>query len=295
MQLTANELFNDNGKVAQQWAHFIVGERVIKQPSHGLRFTRQSTYIQRALTIKQGLKAGVYITLSHTRDTTGTNSIKSIQVTPVYLDTVVNWSAEGEQAFHWSQIFIEWDLLNQVTGELPHKAEHFFERVTSFHTDTGDSLELLPTTAIRSDFTAVLSQESKGLALAGKLYGLIFQIIEHIQINHHLAHCEGCQHKLFKSQNLLESRPKLTSKELARLCGLTQTAIEIGYPLIIGMTLEEYQIEVAIRKALTEAHEHTPKELSHKIEIQTGLDANEIEEACLKRFGVMSHQLSGIH
>ena len=291
MQIQANELFDDMGSVAQAHCRWLTGSQIVKAPMEGLTLIQQSINARQPVTIQELISAGIYITFNGESSISKADDVHSIQVLPVYQDTIVDWSVTEMKSFNWVQVFISWEHLAQVTGESIAQAQHFFMRQVS--KETGKALDLPKTQALSRDLNSLLGQEGKRLALVGKLYSLVFQLIEHIQVRHHLSQCEGCQKKLFKSQNMLEAGIKTSDADLAQTVGLTLTALELGFVMISGMTLEEYQIEVAIRRALSSRLTHG-QSLAKQINADTGLAHRDIEKACLKRFGVMSHQLGSM-
>lgn len=293
MHIPADKLFDTNGQIAHQWSQLVSGKRVEKVPAAAqIKLSQQTTYVKQAITIEENLAAGLYITFTHDSENLIAENVTNIQITPVYQDATVDWSVNDARAFHWSQIYLTWELIAQITGESSQNAKHFFQQRVA--TETGGSITLAVTTDLIQDLKAVLEHQGRNLAFTGKLYSILFQTIEHIQVSNHLANCENCQKKLFSSQNLLETNFKLTTKSLAKSVGLTCTAIELGFPIITGMTLTEYQIETAVRKAMAKQTSCTTVDLAKLITAETGLAQADVEKACVKRFGVMSHQLGSM-
>lgn len=291
MQIQANELFDSVGAVDQAYSQWLTGSQIVKAPMEGLKLIQQSVRVHQPVTIQEQIDAGVYITFNSTSGIRNADNIETVQVLPVYQDALVDWSATEATSFHWVQIFMSWEQLAQVTGESVSQAQRFFTHQVS--NETGKPLDLPKTHALSNDLNSLLSQEGKRLALVGKMYSLVFQLIEHIQVRHHLSQCEGCQKKLYQSQNMLEADVKTSDVTLAHTVGLTLTALEVGFVIIAGMRLEEYQIEVAIRRALSN-HSTEGQSLVKRINADTGMPHQDIEKACLKRFGVMSHQLGSM-
>ena len=293
MYIPADKLFDTNGQIAHQWSQLVAGKRTEKTPAAApIKLSQQSTFVKQAITIEENVASGLYITFTHDSENLIAENVTNIQITPVYQDATVDWSVNEARAFHWSQVYLTWALLAQITGESEHNAKHFFQqRVAS---ETGGSITLVATMDLVRDLKALLNQNGKSLAFTGKLYSVLFQTIEHIQISNHLQNCENCQKKLFSSQNLLETNFKLTTPSLAKSVGLSCTAIELGFPIITGMTLTEYQIETAVRKAMAKQTSSTTLDLAKLITAETGLAQADVEKACVKRFGVMSHQLGSM-
>ncbi len=293
MRISADTLYETNGQIADHWSKFVSGSRHIKAAATAsIQLIQQSTYVKQAITIEENLAPGLYLTFTHDEETYTAHNIVSAQVTPVYEAATVDWSVTQKQTFHWSQIYLTWELLAQVTGEQLENVMHFFKQRVAM--ETGGAFNLTVSSDLVEDLSAVFSQQGSNLAFTGKLYSTLFQVIEHIQVTNHLSQCENCQKKLFSGQNLLEANFKLTAKTLARNVGLTRTALEIGFPIITGMTLTEYQIEAAIRKAMSKQSSDTSLDLAKLITAETGLAQADVEKACVKRFGVMSHQLGSM-
>ncbi|MBM6550495.1 hypothetical protein [Marinomonas ostreistagni] len=290
MILQASELFDEAGVIVSTCARWLSGYQRVKAPLSGLKLIQQTLQISQPVTIQEHISAGVYFTFNTAHSEHHTDEVTAIQVQPVFQDSVVDWEVAQPKNFAWIQLFISWEQLATVTGEPVAQAQSFFARHVG--QETGASLALPQTQALSKDLHHLLAQEGKQLALIGKLYSVIFQFIEHIQIRSHLAKCEGCQKKLFNSQNLLESDTKYSAQQLAKEVGLTLTALELGFPIIANMTVPEYQIEVAIRKALSQ--QGSGVSLAKRINADTGLAKQDIEKACLKRFGVLSHQLGSM-
>ena len=290
MILQASELFDETGVIVSTCARWLTGFQRVKAPMSGLKLIQQSIQVHQPITIQEQVEAGIYFTFNTTQLSDQAGDVIDIQVQPIFEVAEVNWQAQRAKSFSWVQLYISWEQLAAITGESIAQAQRFFLRQVD--EEVGTPLLLPQTQALTKDLHHLLGQEGKQLALIGKLYSVIFQFIEHLQIREHLSKCEGCQKKLFNSQNKLESDAKMPMAQLAIEVGLTLTALELGFPIITNMSVHEYQVEVAIRKAL--AQQGSGQSLAHRINADTGLATQDIEKACLKRFGVLSHQLGSM-
>lgn len=290
MIVQANQLFEADGTTAQNYAYWLSGRQQQQKPLEGLHFTRQQLHVFHPVTIQEQVLAGIYITFNTDEKSKKSQSSSSVQVLSVYEDALVDWEVSHESQFNWTQIFISWPQLAAITGEKIAQVQAFFRRHVS--KQTGTPLQLTLTSVLSDEFNLLVDRESKQLALVGKLYNLILQTIEHIQIQQHIQKCEECQTKLYASQNAIEAEQAISAEALAKHVGLTQTALELGFTVITGMSLAEYQIEVAFRRALQRPNDG--QTLVNRLTADTGWTKQDIEKACLKRFGVMSHQLGSM-
>ncbi|WP_067214609.1 hypothetical protein [Marinomonas gallaica] len=290
MIVQAIDLFEETGKVSQRYAYWLSGHQQIKQPLSGLRLVQQQFHIFEPLTIQEHVAAGVYITFNTVSPLNKLQNTTPIQVLPVYEDAQVDWEVTQESKFSWSQIFMTWEQLASITGESIAQVKAFFTRHVSKETGTPKSLTL--TRTLSQEFNRLMQRDGKQLALVGKLYNLVLQTIEHIQVQSHIQQCPDCQKKLFESQNIIEADQFASTDDLAEQVGLTHTALELGFAVITGMSIGEYQIEIAFRRALAQPNNN--QSLASRLTADTGWTQQDIEKACLKRFGVMSHQLGSM-
>lgn len=285
MIVQTSKLFEETGMVSQTYAHWLSGNQQIKQPLLGLHLLQQQLQIFEPLTIQDQVKAGLYITFNTLGQQGTQQRAAPVQILPIYEDTQVAWEVTHESKFSWHQIYISWEQLSAITSDPITQIKDFFIRRTD--KQTGVSLAL--TRTLSQTFNDLLQGDGKQLALVGKLYSVSLQAIEQVQIQHHIQQCSECQKKLFNSQNLIEAAPLTSVEDLAEQVGLTSTALELGFIIITGMNLSEYQIEIAFRRAL--AQPNCGESLVSRLTADTGWTAQDIEKACFKRFGVMSHQL----
>ena len=290
MILQAKDLFEETGCVNAIYASYLAGQQKLLKPLQDLHFIQQQLHDLQPVVIQEQVKAGVYITFDTATIHHKLQEASPVQVLPVYEDALVDWEVTRKTCFSWTQIYIGWDQLAAITGEKVEHVQNFFQRHVS--NKTGAPLNLTLTQALANDFNQLIHRQGKQLVLVGKLYDVVLQTVEHIQIQHHISQCDDCQKKLFTAQNQIEANHYLSSEEMAKSIGLTQTALEIGFTAITGMTVGEYQIEVAFRKAM--AQPHSGLSLANRLTADTGWTKQDIEKACLKRFGVMSHQLGSM-
>lgn len=289
MILQANDLFDAAGNIKQQHQACLKGFQSVKKPLQGLHITKQQLDVLSPLTIQEQVAAGVYFTFNTLFELGETDSM---QVMPVYQSAEVEWHVNEASEYSWTQIYIDWSQLAAITGEDIELVKVFFKRQISH--ETGANLSLLSTRALIHEFNQLANHAGKHLSTTGKLYSLILQCIENIQIHRHITQCEDCHKKLYAVQNRIEVNTSTPPRinELAAQSGLTPTALEIGFQIITGMSVSEYQIECAFRKALASTDRN--ETLAHKLTAEMGWTQQDIEKACLKRFGVMTHQLGSM-
>lgn len=290
MIVQASQLFEADGMTNQSYAYWLSGRQQVQKPLLGLHLIQQQLHVFEAVTIQEQVSAGVYITFNTAGTSGKVQSTSPIQVLPVYEDAQVDWEVTHEAQFNWIQLHISWSQLASITGESEQQVQAFFKRHVS--NETGTPLTLTLTSALNREFNQLIQREGKQLALVGKLYNVILQTIEHVQIQHHIQQCNDCQKKLYSSQNAIEAEQFSSTDALAKQVGLTQTALELGFTVITGMSIAEYQIEVAFRRAM--AQPKNGQSLANRLTKDTGWTQQDIEKACLKRFGVMSHQLGSM-
>lgn len=290
MIVQASKLFEADGSTDQNYAYWLSGRQQIQKPLNGLQLIQQSLHIFEPVTIQERVQAGLYITFNTVSGPEKLQNTSPIQVLPIYEDAQVDWEVTQQQNFNWVQVFISWEQLASITGETVEHTQMFFKR--NLKKPMGSPLSLTLTRALSQEFKALMQREGKQLVLVGKLYSLVLQTIEHVQIQQHISRCEDCQKKLFKCQNNIEKELFESNDALAKEAGLTVTALELGFAVITGMSIAEYQIEVAFRRALAQPNDG--QSLAHRLTADTGWTKQDIEKACLKRFGVMSHQLGSM-
>ncbi|SBS26244.1 hypothetical protein MAQ5080_00465 [Marinomonas aquimarina] len=290
MIVQASQLFEADGMTDQRYAYWLSGRQQVQKPLPEVQLIQQQLHVFEPVTIQEQVQAGVYITFNTTGSANKVANSTPIQVLPVYEAAQVDWEVSQEAQFNWTQLYISWSQLAAITGENPQQVQAFFKRRVS--NDTGTPFSLTLTSALHHEFSLLMKRDSKQLAIVGKIYNIILQTLEHVQIQHHISQCDDCQKKLYASQNALEAEPFNSTDALAKQVGLTQTALELGFSVITGMSIGEYQIEVAFRRAL--AQPHTGQSLVNRLTADTGWTQQDIEKACLKRFGVMSHQLGSM-
>ncbi|CUB02407.1 hypothetical protein [Marinomonas fungiae] len=290
MIVQASQLFEANGETNQSYAYWLSGHQHVQKPLSGLHLIQQQLHVFEPVTVQEQVRAGVYITFNTSGALGKLQNASPIQVLAVYENAQVDWEVTHEAQFNWTQLYISWQQLSNITGEGVQQVQAFFIRHVS--KETGTPLNLTLTSTLNTEFNRLLEREGKQLALVGKLYNLILQTIEHVQIQQHINQCDECHKKLYACQNAIEAEQFNTADNLAKQVGLTQTALELGFTVITGMSIGEYQIEVAFRRAL--AQPHNGQTLANRLTADTGWNKHEIEKACLKRFGVMSHQLGSM-
>lgn len=290
MIVQASHLFEADGTTKQSYAYCLSGRQQVQKPLLGLHLIQQQLHVFEPVTIQERVSAGVYITFNTGGASRKAQGASAAQIIAVYEDTQVDWEVAHEAQFNWLQLYISWHQLAAITGENEQQVKAFFKRYVS--NITGTPLTLSLTTVLNHEFSLLTQREGKQLALVGKLYNVILLTLEHLQIQHHIHQCDDCQKKLYNSQNIIEAEQFSSSEALAKQVGLTQTALELGFSVITGMSIAEYQIEVAFRKVL--AQPQLGQSLATRLTTETGWTQQDIEKACLKRFGVMSHQLGSM-
>lgn len=290
MILQASDLFDETDAIVSRYARWLTGSQRIRTPANGLTLIEQTITTHQPITIEETVAAGVYFTFTMDQAGHPFDQFDTLQIQPILEASTVQWQVDTPKTFAWIQLYISWEQLATLTRESISQTQRFFLRHTG--EDQSRPIQLPNTCALTQDIRHLLQHDGKRLGLIGKLYNVVFDAIEHVQVQRHISRCDGCQQKLFQAQNLLESNTTLSTAQLAHDVDLSVTALELGYVVITQMTLNEYQIEVAIRQAL---HQTTSGlSLARRINEGTGMASHDIEKACLKRFGVLSHQLGGM-
>ncbi|MCB5160674.1 AraC family transcriptional regulator [Marinomonas algarum] len=295
MQLHLRDVYSEQGAVKSEFSSWLKGHRRFSALLPNLSLVNQYLNSHVDLLIQEDAPAGLYFSFIGKGPIHSVNDIDSVQISYHPKSIHGQFLVEKNQPKSILQARITPSLLASVLGETEEQIiQHFSGMKEKLGIDNG-IIELSVTVNTTRSLIPVLNHQGHAISLAGHIYSLIFGLIEQLQLLSHLSQCNNCQRKLFQAQNLVEMPEHDTPNihRLAQQVGLNTEALEIGFHLITGQSIERYCLHNRIQSAAAKIRQD-PSAKTH-ILAQSGFSEDQFEAAFIQHFGIDIHQYGQIH
>ena len=295
MQIHMLDIYDKQGQVRDSVSQALSGHKQAHALLPNLHLLNQHIHAKQDLAIHEVAKAGLYFSFLGHQAIRSVQDIDSVQIHYQASPLSGEFSMAKDQQQSLLQIRITPSLLAAVLGETEDQVIQHFSTMQKTLADNGAPIALPMTSKTEQLLKPVLAHNGHSISLAGHIYGVIFTLIEQLQMLNHLSRCEDCQSKLFHAQNLIEAQEqdKLSIANLAQKVGLNNEALTIGFYLIVGQSIESYCMQSKIKYAAARLRED-PSAKSH-IVAESGFSEAQFEAAFVKHFGVSSQYYGQIH
>ncbi|BFM48877.1 AraC family transcriptional regulator [Marinomonas sp. THO17] len=295
MQIHMLDIYDTQGQVRESVEAALSGHKQAYALLPNLHLLNQHIHAKQSMSIHEVAQAGLYFSFLGHKAIRSVQDIESVQIHYQASPLSGEFSMQKGQQQSLLQVRIAPSLLAAVLGETEEQVIQHFSLMQKALADNGAPIRLPITHKIEQILKPVLTHKGSSISLAGQIYGVIFTLIEQLQMLNHLSRCEDCQSKLFHAQNLIEAQEQdtLSISSLAEQVGLNDEALTIGFYLIVGQSIESYCMQSKIKYAAARLRED-PSAKSH-IVAESGFSEAQFEAAFIKHFGVSSQHYGQIH